>query len=137
MTNICSRLATPSNTGIPVIIDSGASVNVLDSATFGKLAEDFVLRRSTVKIYPYGSETPLPVKGTFSANVSTPTLHTRADFVVVANFNAGSLLGKKTATALGLLRVGPEQPSTINQITVGSTQAIVGNMTQFFVVLAD
>ena len=83
---------------IPVIIDSGASVNALDSATFGKLAEDFVLRRSTVKIYPYGSETPLPVKGTFSANVSTPTLHTRADFVVVENFNAGSLLGKKTAT---------------------------------------
>ena len=52
-------------------------------------------------------------------------LFTRADFVVVENFNAGSLLGKKTATALGLLRVGPEQPSTINQITVGSTQAIV------------
>ena len=43
---------TVGNTVIPVIIDSGASVNVLDSATFGKLAENFVLRRSTVKIYP-------------------------------------------------------------------------------------
>ena len=51
--------------------------------------------------------------------------HGRADFVVVENFNAGSLLGKKTATELGLLRVGLELPSTINQITVGSTQAIV------------
>lgn len=60
---------TVANTVIPVIIDSGASVNVLDSATFGKLAEDrFVLRRSTLKIYPYGSETPLPVKGTFGVN---------------------------------------------------------------------
>ena len=117
---------TVANTVIPVIIDSGASVNVLDSATFGKLAEDrFVLRRSTLKIYPYGSEIPLPVKGTFGVNVSTPNLHTRADFVVVENFNAGFLLGKKTVTALGLLRVGPEQPRTINRITMGSTQAIV------------
>ena len=117
---------TIGNTVIPVIIASGASVNVLDSATFGKLTENrFVLGRSNVKIYPYGSETPLPVKGTFSANVSTSNLHTRADFVVVENFNAGSLLGKKTATALSLLRVGPEQPGTLNQITVSSTQAIV------------
>ena len=117
---------TVGNTVIPVIIDSGASANVLDSATFGKLAENrFVLRRSNVKIYRYRSETPLPVKGTFCANVSTPNLHTRADFVVVENFNAGSLLGKKTATALGLLQVGPEQLSTVNQITVSSIQAIV------------
>ena len=46
-------------------------------------------------------------------------------YTTAENFNAGSLWDKKTATALGLLQVGPEQPSTINQITVGSTQAIV------------
>ena len=38
----------------------------------------------------------------------------------------GPLLDKKTTTELGLLRVGPELPSTINQIAVtGSTQGIV------------
>ena len=117
---------TIGNTVIPVIIDSGVSVNVLDSATLGKLGDNrFVLRKSNVKIYPYGSETPLPNKGTFSANVSTPNLHTCADFMVVESFNVGSLLGKKTATALGLLQVGPENPSVINQITMSSTQAIV------------
>ena len=111
---------------IPIIIDSGASVNVLESAVFHKLMDNgFILRTLNVKIYPYRSETPLPVKGMFSANVSMPRLHTRADFVVVENFNAGSLLGKKMATELGLLRVGPEQPSIVNQITVRSTQAIV------------
>ena len=69
---------------IPVIIDSGASVNVLDSATFNLLTDKNILRRnSSVKVYPYGSETPLPVKGTFSARVSTPQLQTFADFVVV------------------------------------------------------
>ena len=37
---------TVGNTLIPVIVDSGASVNVLDSVTFSKLAENrFVLMR--------------------------------------------------------------------------------------------
>ena len=41
---------------------------MLDSAMFGKLAEDrFVLRRSIIMIYPNRSETPIPLKGTFSA----------------------------------------------------------------------
>jgi len=117
---------TVDNTSIPVIIDLGASVNVLDSATLTRLMDNgFVLRNSSVRIYLYGPETPLPVNRTFSANVSMPQLQTRAHFVIVENFNMGSLLGKKTATELGLLRVGPELPSTINQITVGSTQPIV------------
>ena len=117
---------TVEGTASPVIIDSGASVNVLDSDTFSELTDKgIILRHSNVKIYPYGSETPLPVKGTFNANVSTPDLHTRANFVVVENLNAGSLLGKKTATELGLLRIGPEYPRTVNQITVQSVQAIV------------
>lgn len=117
---------TVDNTSIPVVIDLGASVSVLDSATLTRLMDNgFVLRNLSVRIYPYGPETPLPVNGMFSANVSTAQLQTRADFVIVENFNAGSLLGKKTATELGLRRVGPELPSTINQITVGSTQLIV------------
>ena len=45
--------------------------------------------------------------------------------MVVENLNVGSLLGKKTATELGLLRVGPEYPSTVNQITLTSVQVIV------------
>lgn len=95
---------TVDNTSIPVIIDLGASVNVLDSATLTRLMDNgFVLRNLSVRIYPYGPETPLPVNGTFSANVSMPQLQTRADFVMVENFNMGSLLGKKTATELGLL----------------------------------
>ena len=45
--------------------------------------------------YAYGSKTPLPVKGILNANVSTSQLQTQADFVVVENLHAGSLLGKK------------------------------------------
>lgn len=66
---------TVAGTLIPVIIDSGASVNVLNSATFNLLMDkNILLKNSTGKVYPYSSEMPLPVKETFSACVSTPQL---------------------------------------------------------------
>ena len=77
------------------------------------------------------------MKGTFNVTVSTPDLHTRADFVVVENLNARSLLGKKTATELGLLRTGPEYPGTVNHITVQSVQAIVTDIVQCLMGLAN
>ena len=44
---------TVAGTLTPVIIDSGASVNVLDSATFNLLTDESIqLRNSTVKVYP-------------------------------------------------------------------------------------
>ena len=117
---------TVEGTLIPVIVDSGASVNVLDSATFNRLSDSgVVLRDSCVKIYAYGSKTPLPVKGIFNANVSTPQVQTQADFVVVENLHAGSLLGRKTATDLGLLRVGPEYLSMVKQSVGTAVHAIV------------
>lgn len=94
---------------ISVIIDSGVSVNVLDSVIFGKLVEDrFVFRRFILKIYSYGSETSFFVKGIFSVNVLTFNFYIRVDFVVVKNFNVGFLLGKKMVKVLGLFRVGFE-----------------------------
>lgn len=94
---------------ISVIIDSGVSVNVLDSVIFGKLAEDrFVFRRFILKIYSYGSETLFFVKGIFGVNVLTFNFYIYVDFVVVENFNVGFLLGKKTVIVLGLFRVGFE-----------------------------
>ena len=70
---------TVEGTLIPAIVDSGASVNVLDSATFNRLSDSWVvLRDSRVKMYAYGSKTPLPVKGIFNANVATSQLQTQA-----------------------------------------------------------
>ena len=97
---------TVEGTLIPVIVDSGASVNVLDSATFNRLSDSgVVLRDSCVKIYAYGSKSPLPVKGIFNANVSTPQVQTQTDFVVVENLHARSLLGKKRQRTLVCLEL--------------------------------
>ena len=57
--------------------------------------------------------------------MSTSQLQTQADFVVVQNLHAGSLLAKKTATDLGLLRVGSEYLRMVNQSVGTAVHAIV------------
>lgn len=102
---------------IPVIIDSGASVNVLDSQRF----RDISLSKTDLHDYPYGSPNPIPVKGIFDMRVyfGSTGLSTVARFSDVEPENAGSLLGKDTAIALGLLIVGPVEPVEIRSVVRG------------------
>mgnify|MGYP002803585867 CR=1 FL=1 len=102
-----------------MIIDSGASVNVLDKTTFERLNElnssnnAIKLATSRAKLFSYGSVAPLPVLGKFDAIVTIPAVSNDvappipAQFIVVDTTNSGCLLGKSTAIALGLLKVGP------------------------------
>ena len=113
-----------------VIIDSGASVNVLDADTFTKLLRhgDIQLSECKKRILPYGATKPLPVKGSFQANVFSPDTNrtVQATFIVVETSNSGSLLSKNTATQLDLLRVGPGDDVPVNLLDMNSsTEAIV------------
>ena len=45
-------------------MDSGASVNIFEFATFQRLRDKPPLQSSPTRVYPYGSDTPLPVIGT-------------------------------------------------------------------------
>ena len=108
---------------IPVIIDSGASVNILDKDTFHLLnSHNITFTESRTKLFSYGAATPLPVLGQFDATVETIAAGTSstavAQFIVVNTSNAGSLLGKTTATVLGLLRVGPTSETTLNSVSM-------------------
>ena len=64
---------------VKMMIDSGASVNLLDETTFQRINShgSESLQPAHTKIYFYGSKTPLPLLGTLTAtmkssNVSTP-----------------------------------------------------------------
>lgn len=46
-----------------VLIDSGASVNLLDEKTYQKVKSNVALERSNKKILPYGTQTPLTLLG--------------------------------------------------------------------------
>ena len=52
---------------VKVLIDSGASVNLLDKHTYDNLIPRPALKKVSAKIYPYGSEKHLKVLGMFHA----------------------------------------------------------------------
>ena len=97
--------------GLPVtmIIDSGASCNVIGRNVWGYLKANKVACVSTKaskKLYACGSNQPLQVAGIFTAEVSDrESVLIGVEFVV--NENEGhALLGQETAISLGGLKLG-------------------------------
>lgn len=88
------------------MIDSGASVNLLDEITFERINShgNESLRPTNTKIYSYGSETPLPLLGTLTTTVKSSNASTPAQLLVVKGEN-GNLLSYHTAQKLGLIAV--------------------------------
>ena len=101
---------------VKVLIDS-ASVNLVDKRTYDNFIPMPALKKTSVKIYPYGSEKPLNVLGMFHAKLSgsgedrTPVTAK----LCVTEGSSRSLTGQHTAVEIGLLRVGPE-PSLVNKV---------------------
>ena len=96
--------------GIPVdmLVDSGASTNVIDKNLWTKLKQEkieCVSKKSNKKLYPYGSKQPLEVLGTFSALKKVGETEVEAEFVVIDG-EGEALLGRETAVQLGVLQLG-------------------------------
>ena len=56
---------------VKMVLDSGASTNVIDKHLWSKLKREkiaCVSKKSNKKLYPYGSKQPLEILGTFSAS---------------------------------------------------------------------
>jgi len=99
-----------------MLIDSGASVNVISEKTWKYLKSCKVKVESQTKsatLFAYGSSRPLETLGKFSAVVESHDTGSKvsSEFVVVQGQHR-SLLSKKCSEALGLLRVGP----SVNQV---------------------
>ena len=61
------------DTVINVVVDSGATVNILDDVSYEELKASCELQPSAAKIYPYGSPTALPLRGKCKAAVHSTT----------------------------------------------------------------
>ena len=90
--------------------DSGANSNIIDEGTWEQLKVKGVKCESQApspdkKLYPYASRQPLPVQGSFKCTVSVCDRSTKAEVLVIKG-RGMSLLGKITATELGVLKVG-------------------------------
>ena len=91
---------------LSIMIDSGASVNLIDETTYRKLNRhrEGRLEKPERHIYSYGSTAPLPILGTFVTTIETPDASTVAKLHVVKG-NFGNLLSFATAKKLNLLQL--------------------------------
>ena len=95
------------NTMIQFLIGSGVTVNLIDEEAWSKIRKrnkSIMLQKSTSRIYPYGSDKPLKVKGLFTTTLESKTRFMPA-VIQVAKGKAGNLLNCHTACELGLIRL--------------------------------
>lgn len=91
-------------TAITALIDSGASVNLLDEQDFKALKKPPPLKRDTTIIKAYGIKEPLNTLGVFTTEVESTSKIACADFHMVHS-NTGSILSYHTARELGLIHI--------------------------------
>ena len=104
---------------IPVQIDSGSGVNVLDVKTFQNLKTKVSimnLKRSKTKLFVNGTNTPLETLGCFETSLESDKLFAPVT-MFVAKKGSGNLLSGDTAIDLGLLNL-----NKINQVTTDPNQ---------------
>ncbi|CAB3993644.1 Hypothetical predicted protein [Paramuricea clavata] len=95
---------TIEGTLLTIMADSGSSINILDEQDYNKLSPRPSLEQTRIKVYPYQTETPLPVLGQFTSTVASETVNRTETFYVVKG-TSGSLLSWRTSTDLQLLKV--------------------------------
>ena len=88
-------------------IDIGVSVNVLDKNDLPKIESKIKVERTDKKIFPYSSRLPLPLLGKFQATVETKDKFEIVTFYIAKHTSncMGSLLGLRSAVALGLMSI--------------------------------
>ena len=92
---------------VEMIIDSGASANVISQALWEQLKKQHincVSRRSTKKLYAYGAVTPLEEIGTFTKDLSLGSKSVSAEVTVIKG-QGEPLLGRESAVELGVLKL--------------------------------
>ena len=102
-------------TNFPTLVDTGASINIIDEATFKHICKQkpIQLRRSKARVYAYASQSPLPMVGVFEEIVESKKKMTTAKFHV-AKGNNGNLLCSETATQLGLITLNVQNVHNVN-----------------------
>ena len=59
------------DTVVNVILGSGSTINILDEKSFNSIIIKLKLEKSSTKIYPYQSDSPLQLQGVTNATITT------------------------------------------------------------------
>jgi len=101
---------------LKVLIDSGSSTNVMGKHDWERLKDQGIetktARSMTGELRPYGEGPPITIIGRFKADVRLVSGLTQTVKFYVVEGNGVPVLGKKSATEMGLLRL-----ATVNALT--------------------
>ena len=104
-----------------VLIDSGASCNLIDYETWDNLKRNSVKcdsKQSDKKLFAYGQKEPIQVAGTFVSEIVCEINGEKCvDEFTVFKGTGRTLLGKNTAEKLKVLRVGPVSGVHVSSVT--------------------
>ena len=108
---------------VEMMIYTGASVNLLDEATFHRTeCGNKLLEHDHSKIYSYGSDTPLRLLGTLSTTIKSSSNSTTTQLHVVKG-NMGNLLSYNTAQKLGLITISVNT-TTVTDVNKDSPESL-------------
>ena len=111
---------------VQVIIDTGSSVNILNSEYFKKIKQQnprIKLQPTKTKVFAYGAQHPMHLLGQFTAEVQHNSTKTTSTFLVTKENNT-CLLSYNTSTGLGLLNIN------INSITIDHSNPRIAQILQ-------
>lgn len=126
---------------VKMLIDSGASCNVIDEELWNKLKTDRNIQGVEVdkKLKPYGNSNPIQVRHKFKTEISLKgtggdqkTVET--EFLVIAG-KARPLLGKKTAMEMGVLEIKIPEINSVETEFKALFSGKVGKLTNYQVEL--
>ena len=109
-----------------MVIDSGASTNIVDKQTWEWLKRNKLKCESTradKKLYTYASQAPLDVIGIFRCETSVGNTTVGAEFCVI-NGKGEYFLGRDTAVSLGVLKI------EVDVAAVSTGPKIIGELLQ-------
>ena len=97
---------------IELVIDTGASVNIIDHSSYKAFVNKPKLQSPVPKLWEFGSKNPLSVQGFFESEIMYKSNITRAKFYVLESNTSNNLLSGETAQQIQLiqfsLQTGPK-----------------------------
>ena len=104
---------------LQMLPDTGASVTIIDRSSYDKLCQTgaYPLFKTDARIFAYGSDDPLKLKGYLNAQVSVKGRRVIITIFVMCARGCRNLLSKSASKALGLIEmceVGDGSPANIS-----------------------
>ncbi len=114
---IPKRLIQVQGQQVEMIVDTGASVNILESHTYDSLRVKPTLQPTTTRVFPYGATTPLSVLGMANFELQHNGEQLSVPFHVIEG-NSGNLLGYAAAENLKILTMARQITTADDKVKV-------------------